>query len=94
MIFPEGKRSPDGRLLEFFHGFARIAQMGDVPVVPVIIRGAVDVWPRAASWPRPAKVRLTFHPPLDPGNFPSEPGVGAVQLSMHVRDVMETTLST
>jgi len=92
MIFPEGERSPDGRLLEFFHGFARIAQLGEVPIVPVTIDGAVRVWPRSARWPRPGKVQVTFHAPLHPASFPFEPGLDAERISMQVRDVMETTL--
>lgn len=90
LIFPEGKRSPDGRLLEFFHGFARIAQLGDVPIVPVTIQGAIDVWPRSARWPRPGRVQVTFHAPLHPTDFPSEPD--AARISMQVREVMETAL--
>lgn len=93
MIFPEGERSPDGRLLDFFQGFARIAQLGDVPIVPVTIDGAVRVWPRSARWPRPGKVRVTFHAPLDPAGFLSEAGLDAERISMQVRDVMETALS-
>jgi len=93
LIFPEGERSPDGRLLDFFHGFARIAQLGEVPIVPVTIDGAVRVWPRTARWPRPGKVRVTFHEPLHPTS-PSESGDDTERIALQVRDVMETTLCT
>jgi 1-acyl-sn-glycerol-3-phosphate acyltransferase len=92
LIFPEGERSPDGRLLEFFHGFARIAQLREVRIVPVTIDGAVRVWPRSARWPRPAKVQVTFHAPLQPSAVASDGAVDAERISMHVRDVMETAL--
>jgi len=92
LVFPEGERSPDGRLLDFFHGFARIAQIGEVPIVPVTIDGAVRVWPRSSRWPRPAKVRVTFHEPLPPVTARSESGVDAQHIAMRVRSVMETAL--
>lgn len=92
LIFPEGERSPDGRLLDFFHGFARIAQIGEVPIVPVTIDGAVRVWPRSSRWPRPARVRVTFHEPLQTTTSASESD--AERIAMQVRDVMETTLYT
>jgi 1-acyl-sn-glycerol-3-phosphate acyltransferase len=92
MIFPEGERSRDGHLLQFFHGFARIALLGDVPIVPVTIHGAIHVWPRSAKWPRPGKVQLTFHAPLDPRSFPPESERAAAQISMQVRNVMRGAL--
>ena len=92
LIFPEGERSPDGRLLEFFDGFARIAQIGEVPIVPVTIHGAVRVWPRSARWPRPGKVQVKFHAPLLPTSFASEAGLDVERISTQVRDVMETAL--
>lgn len=92
LMFPEGERSSDGRLLEFFPGFARIARRGDVPIVPVTIRGAVRVWPRSARWPRPAKVTVTFHPPLYPAATAAEPAADAIHVSRAVREAMASAL--
>jgi len=92
LMFPEGERSPDGRLLEFFHGFARIASHGEVPIVPVTIDGAIRVWPRSARWPRPAKVRVTFHPPLEPAGAPSAPERHPAHVSGQVRAVIAAAL--
>lgn len=92
LIFPEGERSPDGRLLDFFQGFARIAQLGDVPIVPVTIHGAIRVWPRSARWPRPGKVHVSFHPPLHPSSLTSGPDLDAERISIQVRNVMENAL--
>lgn len=72
MIFPEGQRSPDGRLLPFKVGFARLALLARVPVVPVAIRGAHRAWPPSRPFPLPAKIRIRYFPPLSPHEWEIE----------------------
>lgn len=64
LIFPEGGRSPDGKLMEFKPGFARLALQTGTPVLPVSINGAYESWPVGKMIPVPNKVRLVFHPPI------------------------------
>ncbi|HYQ47933.1 MAG TPA: 1-acyl-sn-glycerol-3-phosphate acyltransferase, partial [Thermodesulfovibrionales bacterium] len=63
-VFPEGGRSPDGSLLEFKKGVGILAVEMGVPVVPAYIKGAFEALPRSASWPKPAKISITFGTPL------------------------------
>lgn len=63
-VFPEGGRSIDGSLMEFKKGVGILAVETGVPAVPVCIKGAFDALPRTASWPRPAKITITFGSPL------------------------------
>lgn len=51
VIFPEGRRSPDGGFLGFTPGFAKVACRTGAPVVPLRIRGAERALPRGASLP-------------------------------------------
>jgi 1-acyl-sn-glycerol-3-phosphate acyltransferase len=51
-IYPEGTRSPDGRLYRGKTGVARMALEARVPVVPVAIRGTEEVMPLDAKMPR------------------------------------------
>lgn len=60
IIFPEGTRTPDGRLGEIKSGFALIAKRARVPIVPVAIVGAWECWPKTRRFPRPGRVRLEF----------------------------------
>ena len=72
VIFPEGGRSPDGRLQPFRPGAFRLALAADAPVVPVTIVGAFDAWPTGRRFPRPGRVTITYHAPLDAKALPPD----------------------
>jgi long-chain acyl-CoA synthetase len=65
-LYPEGRRSFDGRLQEFKHGAAILATELDLPIVPVAIDGTYRVWPRGSRRIHPAKVRISFGEPFTP----------------------------
>jgi 1-acyl-sn-glycerol-3-phosphate acyltransferase len=46
VIFPEGTRSPDGRLQPFKTGGASLAIQAQVPVVPMVIKGTERILPK------------------------------------------------
>lgn len=46
MIFPEGTRSPDGRLKPFKHGAFTLAKTAAVPILPIVIQGTADALPK------------------------------------------------
>jgi 1-acyl-sn-glycerol-3-phosphate acyltransferase len=73
VIFPEGGRSPDGTLQPFRPGAFRLALAAAAPVVPVSIAGAFEAWPPGRRLPRPGRVTITYHPPLDARALP--PGI-------------------
>ncbi|GAA1220104.1 lysophospholipid acyltransferase family protein [Prauserella alba] len=64
-IYPEGTRSPDGRLYKGKTGVARIALEAQVPVIPVAMIGTDKVNPIGSRmwWPRRLEIR--FGEPLD-----------------------------
>ncbi|MCM2357555.1 MAG: AMP-binding protein [Geobacteraceae bacterium] len=64
LIFPEGERSRDGRLLPFQLGLGIMVKELGIPVVPVKISGLEHVLPRGARWPRRGKVTVFFGEPL------------------------------
>jgi 1-acyl-sn-glycerol-3-phosphate acyltransferase len=66
MMFPEGERSPDGRLQRFKPGAFRLAVSLGVPVLPVTIDGGHRAWPPGRILPRPGRLTITYHPPLAP----------------------------
>ncbi|WP_421726137.1 AMP-binding protein [Bauldia sp.] len=62
--FPEGWRSPDGRLLPFHPGIGLIVERSGAPVVPTFISGSEEALPRERALPRPVPVTVTFGPPI------------------------------
>lgn len=65
LMFPEGTRSPDGRLMELETGAAFVALSSGAQVVPVGVDGADRLLPRRWPIPRPAKLRVRFGPPVN-----------------------------
>jgi 1-acyl-sn-glycerol-3-phosphate acyltransferase len=63
-IFPEGARSPDGRIHPFQKGVALILRRANVPVVPAVIVGSYAAWPSHCRIWRRAPIRVKFGPPL------------------------------
>ncbi|MBI2202888.1 MAG: 1-acyl-sn-glycerol-3-phosphate acyltransferase [Candidatus Rokubacteria bacterium] len=66
MIFPEGERSPDGRVSGFKPGAFRLAASLRVPVLPVTIAGGHEAWPPGRVVPRRGHVTITYHPVVRP----------------------------
>lgn len=64
LVFPEGTRGPEGALREPKAGAAMLAILSGAPVVPAYVQGSGAAWPRGRRLPRPAKVVVTFGPPL------------------------------
>jgi 1-acyl-sn-glycerol-3-phosphate acyltransferase len=71
-IYPEGTRSPDGRLYKFRTGVARVAMRTGAPVVPVGIVGTRDVQPPGSRRWRRAPVSVHFGTPLYFGDRAAE----------------------
>lgn len=62
--FPEATRTFDGRIGPLHAGAALLARRSGAPLVPTLILGAFEAWPRQARWPRPAPVIVAYGPPL------------------------------
>ncbi|OJF14751.1 lysophospholipid acyltransferase family protein [Couchioplanes caeruleus] len=64
-IYPEGTRSPDGRLYRGKTGVARLALESGAPVVPVALLNTDEIQPTGKLIPKIKRVRLRFGAPLD-----------------------------
>jgi 1-acyl-sn-glycerol-3-phosphate acyltransferase len=62
LVYPEGTRSYDGRLLPFKRGVFLLAIRSGLPIVPVTLDGATEVMPKGRWGIYPGIVRVTVHP--------------------------------
>ena len=65
ILFPEGTRSPDGRLHSAKSGIGLTIIKSNAPVVPVRVFGTFDAFNRHHRFPRPRKVAVKFGKPLN-----------------------------
>lgn len=70
-LYPEGTRSPDGRLRPFKKGPFHLAMETGFPVVPVTILGTYEMMPKGSNMVRGGTATLVFHPPVDPKQYSS-----------------------
>ena len=93
VIFPEGTRSRDGKILPLKKGPFFMAQQGGVPVVPVRIRGTPDVMPQGGRVIHSGVVDVEVCAPIEvtslDGNNESIRG----QLRARVKKVLEDDLT-
>ena len=66
MFFPEGTRSPDGRLRQFKLGAFKVAIEKRLPVLPVTINGTRRLMPKGSLDFRPGTVDVIVAPPIAP----------------------------
>ena len=68
-VFPEGTRTPDGRLQEFKPGTFKIALKAGVPIVPVTIRGTFALLPSTTLAPKPGRVDVILGTPINTRHY-------------------------
>jgi long-chain acyl-CoA synthetase len=64
LVYPEGTRTPDGKILRFQPGVGLMAQRLGAPVVPVRLRGLFEIYSIHHDWPEVGNVRVSFGKPL------------------------------
>ena len=90
-VFPEGTRTPNGRLQESKSGAFKIAVRAGVPIVPVSIRGTFKLLPKTTLAPRPGRVEVVIGKPIETREY-SERKLS--ELIAKTRAVIEANLET
>src|SRR4029077_2559553 len=72
LIYPEGTRSPDGRLQEFKKGAVVMAVKAGVPIVPVACSGAHRVMEKRSLVIHPGEILVEFLEPIDASQYSFE----------------------
>jgi 1-acyl-sn-glycerol-3-phosphate acyltransferase len=73
-LFPEATRTSDGKIASFKGGFTLLCRRGNAPVVPVLIDGAFECWPRHKKLPKPGcKITISYGKPIQVEQITSMP---------------------
>jgi 1-acyl-sn-glycerol-3-phosphate acyltransferase len=81
-IYPEGTRSPDGRLYRGKTGVARLALESGAVVVPVALLNTDEIQPSGTLIPKIKRVRMRFGAPLDFSRYAGAKGDRFVERSI------------
>ena len=65
LLFPEGARTFTGEMIPLEAGVGLIARKAGVPVVPAVIHGSYDAYPRTTKYPKAHPISVQFGPPMD-----------------------------
>ena len=71
LVFPEGTRTGDGSIAPM-KSVGVLAERAAVPLVPVLIQGAYEVWPKGQAIPHLGRISLVFGKPMEPENITGE----------------------
>jgi 1-acyl-sn-glycerol-3-phosphate acyltransferase len=80
IVFPEGTRSRDGRILPFKRGPFGLALKAQLPVVPVTIEGSAAIMPWRSWRITPGVIRVRIGPPLDVRSFDPDDRAGLARV--------------
>ncbi|HLL87714.1 MAG TPA: lysophospholipid acyltransferase family protein [Tepidisphaeraceae bacterium] len=82
-IYPEGARTETGKLQPIQRGVALVVKKAGVPIVPVVLDGAYDSYPRGSKFFRPYPIRILYGPPLDVAGLKGEQIVQLIDRTFH-----------
>ncbi|MGB4267859.1 MAG: lysophospholipid acyltransferase family protein [Spirochaetota bacterium] len=89
VFFPEGTRSPDGKLLPFKKGGFVIAIESRVPILPITGIGSRAILPKGSMAIRPGTIDLFIHQPIEVTSYTQE---NKEELIRKVRSVIASRL--
>ena len=86
LVFPEGTRSINGKLLPFNPGPFTIALEAQAPIVPITVHGARKIMPKGSANMKPGEITLVLHEPILTKGFTTN---HRAEIMKRVRSVME-----
>lgn len=66
LVFPEGTRTRDGSIGKINANSMSIAKKAKASIVPTVIDGAFEAWPRSQCLPRPGNTHVTYAKAITP----------------------------
>ena len=95
ILFPEGRRSPNGELVGFKCGAAMLAIRTGAPIIPIHLEGVRQSLARGKHFPLPGRVCVHFGAPIDPSPYRAairEDRIGKHEAYQQLTDVLKTAI--
>ena len=91
-IFPEGTRTLDGKVNDFYRGFILLLRSSHVDVLPVTLNGFYDLKPKTRTYINfSAPLSVIIHPPLERDSLI---GLSDREITEKVREKIESAVTT
>jgi 1-acyl-sn-glycerol-3-phosphate acyltransferase len=87
ILFAEGTRTRDGKLLPFKRGAFSLAAKSGIPIVPIAINGSFKILPKNSLDIRPSPIELVMEKPIDTSHIASREE--EIALMNRVREIIE-----
>ena len=88
LVFPEGARSPDGKLHEFKRGSLLLAFKSKVRVVPIAISGSFEIMPIKTHFINPFPVKVKIAKPMDLGKYNNDSNLANEDLYRIIEEML------
>ena len=72
MVYPQGTRAKKDNFLPFKSGAFYIALENNIPILPVVIAGTGDIWPRGKKFMTSGKAIINTLEPIDMSKYTKE----------------------
>ncbi len=90
-LYPEGTRTLDGRIADVKAGFSLLSRRGNAPVVPVVIDGMYEAWPKGQKYPTLGrKLIVKVGQPISPEEIKA---LGDREFTVHLTAIMRNMQS-
>src|SRR5262249_40503470 len=90
IAYPEGSRTPDGRVGRFKAGVFLLALESGLPIVPISVDGSRAIMPKGRLMVCPGEVSVTIHDVIDTKTLTREDARG---LAERVRDIVAASVT-
>jgi 1-acyl-sn-glycerol-3-phosphate acyltransferase len=84
LVFPEGTRSPDGRILPFKKGPFALALKAGVAICPVTVEGSGKLMPKRSLRILPGEIRVKIGKPIDASQYEDDDREGLMRAVRNV----------
>ena len=93
-LFPEGERAVKGEVIRFKRGIGILAKELNIPLLPIYLDGAYNVWPRGKRLPSPAKVTVKIGTLIWPAELPAGHLVGEEAYELVAEHLRQKLIAT